>query len=111
MSGIRAQKAEMRAQILRARRELTAPEREAAAKALAERVRGLPECAGEGPVAAYVSVGTEPGTGALIEALREAGTRVLLPVLLPDNDLDWAEYRGPDTLVRAGRGLFEPAGP
>lgn len=110
MSGIRTQKAELRAQILRARRELTADERQDAARALTERVRGLPECADRGTVAAYVSMGAEPGTGPLIEALREAGNRVLLPVLLPDNDLDWADYRGPDALVRTGRGLFEPTG-
>lgn len=111
MSGIRTQKAELRAQILRARRELTADERQDAARALTERVRGLPECADRGTVAAYVSMGAEPGTGPLIEALQEAGNRVLLPVLLPDNDLDWADYRGPGALVRTGRGLFEPTGP
>jgi 5-formyltetrahydrofolate cyclo-ligase len=110
MSGIRQRKAELRAKILRARGQLTAHEREAAARALTERVRGLPECADKGTVAAYVSMGTEPGTGLLIEALRRGGSRVLLPVLLPDNDLDWAEYRGPDALARAGRGMFEPTG-
>lgn len=36
--------------------------------------------------------------------------RVLLPVLLPDNDLDWAAYEGAERLVRAGRGLLEPEG-
>jgi 5-formyltetrahydrofolate cyclo-ligase len=39
---------------------------------------------------------------------------VLLPVLLPDNDLDWAVYHGPDSLVpvhRPGRlTLLEPTG-
>ncbi|MFG1809088.1 5-formyltetrahydrofolate cyclo-ligase [Streptomyces sp. NPDC049040] len=111
MSGIRARKAKLRTQILRTRGELTPEERESAALALTKRVRGLPECSGEGSVAAYASMGTEPGTGPLIEAMRSAGTRVLLPVLLPDNDLDWAEYLGPDTLVRTERGLFEPTGP
>ncbi|CAG7638135.1 5-formyltetrahydrofolate cyclo-ligase [Actinacidiphila bryophytorum] len=90
---------------------MTAAQRKAAAMALMERVRGLPECSGKGTVAAYVSMGTEPGTGPLIDALRKTGTRVLLPVLLPDNDLDWAEYQGSDTLARTGRGLFEPTGP
>ncbi|WP_073497759.1 5-formyltetrahydrofolate cyclo-ligase [Actinacidiphila paucisporea] len=111
MSGIRAQKAQLRAQILRTRGELAADEREAAATMLRERVRDLPAFTDEGAVAAYVSMGSEPGTGPLVEALRNAGTRVLLPVLLPDNDLDWAEYRGPDALVRTGRGMFEPTGP
>ena len=62
-------------------------------------------------VAAYVSVGREPGTRPLLEALRARGVRVLLPVLLPDNDLDWGVYEGAEQLVRAGRGLLEPAGP
>ena len=60
-------------------------------------------------VAAYVSVGHEPGTGLLLDALRARGTRVLLPVLRPDNDLDWAAYDG--SLAAATRGLLEPTGP
>lgn len=59
-------------------------------------------------VAAYVSVGREPGTGLLLDALRDAGKRVIVPVLEPDNDLDWALYESPDSLARAGRGLLEP---
>ncbi|MGZ5405846.1 MAG: 5-formyltetrahydrofolate cyclo-ligase [Nocardioides sp.] len=62
-------------------------------------------------VAAYVSVGREPGTTLMLDVLREAGKRVILPVVLPDLDLDWAAYDGPGSLVRAGRGLLEPAGP
>lgn len=54
-------------------------------------------------VASYASVGTEPSTTAL-NALRDD---VLLPVLLPDGDLDWAS--GP--LAPAARGLREPTGP
>ncbi|WP_088798218.1 MULTISPECIES: 5-formyltetrahydrofolate cyclo-ligase [unclassified Streptomyces] len=61
-------------------------------------------------VAAYVSIGGEPSTRALLDRLRAAGVRVLLPVLLPDNDLDWALYEGAERLVRAGRGLLEPDG-
>lgn len=110
MSRIRAQKAKLRTRILRARSELTAGQREAAATGLMKTVRGLPECTGQGVVAAYVSIGTEPGTVPLLNAMQNAGTRVLLPVLLPDNDLDWAEYSGPDSLTRTSRGLFEPTG-
>lgn len=61
-------------------------------------------------MAAYVSMGGEPGTHDLINALRGDGTRVLLPVLLADNDLDWAVYEGPDALDRTARGLLEPTG-
>lgn len=61
-------------------------------------------------VAAYVSVGSEPGTGLLLDALVAAGKRVLLPVLRPDNDLDWARYTGPASITKAVRGLYEPTG-
>ena len=61
-------------------------------------------------VAAYVSVGSEPGTGLLLDALVAAGKRVLLPVVLPGLDLDWAVYSGRDSLVPAVRGLLEPTG-
>ena len=61
-------------------------------------------------VAAYVSVGSEPGTGLLLDALVAAGKRVLVPVLMGDNDLDWAVYSGPGSLSAAARGLLEPRG-
>ncbi|WP_250399460.1 5-formyltetrahydrofolate cyclo-ligase [Streptomyces cellostaticus] len=86
----------------------------AAGEALAGRALELPELAGARTVAAYVSVGAEPGTRALLDALRARGVRVLLPALLPDNDLDWGEYTGPDSLARIQHGgkmaLFEPSG-
>ncbi|MFI1797919.1 5-formyltetrahydrofolate cyclo-ligase [Streptomyces sp. NPDC020379] len=103
-------KAELRRSFLAVRAGLTIDDRAAAEAALARRALGLPELAEAGTVAAYVSVGSEPGTRVLIDALRERGVRVLLPVLLPDNDLDWARYDGPGHLVRAARGLLEPDG-
>lgn len=111
MDEIRERKSELRTQLLRARRELTAEQRRAAALALATTVRRLPECMSSHTVAAYVSVGSEPGTGPLLDVLRNAGVRVLLPVLRADNDLDWAEYEGPSALAPAPRGLLEPTGP
>ena len=61
-------------------------------------------------MAAYVAVGSEPGTAALLDALVAAGKRVVLPVLLPDGDLDWAAYAGDQDLVPARFGLLEPGG-
>ncbi|GHG81532.1 5-formyltetrahydrofolate cyclo-ligase [Streptomyces griseocarneus] len=89
---------------------MTSDDIAAAEAALGRRALELPELAGARTVAAYVSVGSEPGTRALLDALRARGVRVLLPVLLPDNDLDWALYRGADHLVRASKGLLEPDG-
>lgn len=59
-------------------------------------------------VAAYVSMAGEPGTGALLRALASMGHRVLLPVLRPDLDLDWAEHTG--DLQPGLRGTSEPTG-
>ena len=104
----------LRRGILAARGRLTADDVREAATALAGHARELSELGHARTVAAYVSVGSEPGTLALLDALRARGVRVLLPALLPDNDLDWAEYAGPDSLVRVRHGgkmaLLEPAG-
>lgn len=59
-----------------------------------------------GRVAAYLSVGTEPGTTQLLAAL--TGAEVLLPVLLPDDDLDWA--LAGDGVAPGRHGLMEPRG-
>ncbi|MER8183005.1 5-formyltetrahydrofolate cyclo-ligase [Kitasatospora sp. NPDC094015] len=102
-------KAELRSRLLDRRRALTPAQREAAAGALAGHAG---ELAGPGAtVAAYVSIGAEPGTGPLLDALLARGVRVLLPVLLPDNDLDWARHTGRAELAPAARGLLEPTGP
>nr|WP_202036443.1 5-formyltetrahydrofolate cyclo-ligase [Streptomyces mexicanus] len=105
----------MRRSLLAARDALGADEVRRAARELASRALELPELARARTVAAYVSVGTEPGTLALLDALRARGVRVLLPVLLPDNDLDWGAYAGEDSLTRVRHGgrmaLLEPSGP
>ncbi|WP_094191475.1 5-formyltetrahydrofolate cyclo-ligase [Streptomyces katrae] len=109
------EKAALRRELIAARRSLSPESRRTAARALARSALALPELAGARTVAAYVSVGAEPGTRELLDALREAGKRVLLPLLLPDNDLDWAAYEGPGSLAEAAHPgkmrLLEPSGP
>jgi 5-formyltetrahydrofolate cyclo-ligase len=104
----------LRREFLAVRNRLTADDVREAAAALAGRALGLPELAGARTVGAYVSVGSEPGTLALLDALRARGVRVLLPALLPDHDLDWGAYTGEGSLARVQHGgkiaLFEPAG-
>ncbi|WP_232827598.1 5-formyltetrahydrofolate cyclo-ligase [Jiangella endophytica] len=107
---VREAKRALRERVLARRRELDATALARAAGRLSDVVRGLPEVAAAGTVAAYVSVGREPGTGPLVEALSDDGVDVLLPVLLPDGDLDWARYTGPQHLAPAARGLLEPDG-
>ena len=66
-------------------------------------------------VAAYVPVGTEPGTTTMLDALMRRGLRVLLPVARTGDDgaphpLRWGPYR-PGALVSAQFGLREPGPP
>ncbi|MEW2631675.1 5-formyltetrahydrofolate cyclo-ligase [Streptomyces sp. NPDC048389] len=110
MKGDMSEKGELRAELLGARRLLSAEDVRETAAVLARHALELPELTDAGTVAAYVSVGREPGTRPLLDALRARGVRVLLPVLLADNDLDWGTYQGPGRLKPAGRGLLEPAG-
>jgi 5-formyltetrahydrofolate cyclo-ligase len=104
-------KAALRAQVLRARARLTAEQRTQAGRAVRDALLSRPELEMAGTVAAYYSVGAEPDTRGLVFALWKRGTYVLLPVLQPDRDLDWASYEGPDSLAAGPRGLLEPAEP
>jgi 5-formyltetrahydrofolate cyclo-ligase len=81
-----------------------------AARAIAGHLLASVEIRRAATVTAYVSVNGEPGTGPLLDGLRAAGKRVLLPVVLPGMDLDWAVYRGPEDLAPARYGLLEPVG-
>lgn len=77
---------------LRARRRDLAAARDldADADALADAAARLVEPLGPGAtVLSYESVPGEPPTGALNDRLVGAGLRVLVPITLPDLDLDW----------------------
>jgi 5-formyltetrahydrofolate cyclo-ligase len=68
-----------------------------------------------GTVAAYYSVGTEPPSRSLVYALWKRGTYVILPLVRKEEsdpeDLGWASYEGPDSMILASHGLLEPAEP
>lgn len=101
----------LRDQLLTARRHRPLAEVGEAARAIADVLLAAGEVRRAATVAAYVSLGTEPGTTALLDRLVEAGKRVILPLLQPDNDLDWAVYHGATSLAPARLGLLEPAAP
>lgn len=106
-------KAEWRAHVLRARRDVPAETRADDARALAAAaVACVTEWAPTGAtVCAYVPVGSEPGSVAMLEGLRAAGTRVLVPVTGAPGPLQWAEFTGEGDLAPASHGLREPVGP
>jgi 5-formyltetrahydrofolate cyclo-ligase len=104
-------KAERRSKLLAARCAVPEAVRDAEAEQLrahlADAVRGART------VCAYLPVGTEPGSLALLDRLRELCETVLLPMTGPAGEilpLCWGEYM-PGRLVPARFGLQEPAGP
>jgi 5-formyltetrahydrofolate cyclo-ligase len=101
-------KTALRDQVLAARRRIPLPDLATSAAALADHLLADPAVRRAATVTAYVSVGREPGTSVLLDRLTAAGKRVLLPVVLPDLDLDWAVAGG--ALVSATMGLLEPSG-
>jgi 5-formyltetrahydrofolate cyclo-ligase len=103
-----AGKVTWRTSLLAARDALSAEQRTAAARSMRDALLSRPEVEMAGTIAAYVSFGTEPDTRSLLFALWKRGAYVLLPRLLPDNDLDWATYEGPDSLAPGRYGLLEP---
>ena len=110
-SAVDQDKAVLRRRLLAARHRLSPEQRAGAGRAIRDAVLSLPQTQMAGTVAAYYSIAAEPDTHGLIYALWKRGSYVLLPVLRPDGDLDWASYEGPDSLRPGPRGLTEPAEP
>lgn len=106
-----AGKAGLRRRLTAARAAMAAADRAAAARLVRDHVLELPQVAAAGTIAAYYSVDTEPDTRGLIFALWKRGSYVVLPLLLPDGDLDWASYEGPESLAPGPRGLLQPTEP
>lgn len=99
-------KSELRARLLARRRALPPEALRAAAEKVLAHVLAAPPLAGARRVAAYVPVGAEPATPALLDALGDR--EVLLPVALTGGELDWVVHDG--RFARGRYGLVEPAG-
>lgn len=108
--GSRLAKLALRDQLTTARNRRPLAEIGLLARDVADHLLATREVRDAATVAAYVSIGVEPGTSWLLDGLRAAGKRVVLPVLLPDGDLDWAAYGGDAALAPARFGLLEPTG-
>lgn len=106
---VQAEKAALRKRLLARRSQIPPDIHNGSSRLLRDHVLGLPQVGAAGTIAAYYSMGSEPSTRSLVYALWKQGHYVVLPVLLPDADLDWASYEGPDSLVPGPRGLLEPS--
>jgi 5-formyltetrahydrofolate cyclo-ligase len=109
--GVAGEKAALRQRLVAGRARLTSDQRAAAGRALRDVVLELPQAQMAGTIAAYYSLASEPDTHGLVYALWKRGGYVLLPLLRPDADLDWASYEGPDSLRPGPRGIAEPGEP
>lgn len=108
---VRAAKDAWRQRLIAARRALPPDVQARRAAALAEGAVRL-AAATTGPVCAYFPIGSEPGSPALVEALRDAGHEVWLPVVPSTRGpLDWARFTGVDELEVGVVGMREPSGP
>ena len=110
-AGAAGEKAALRSRLLAARARLTPEQRAASGRFLRDAILELPQAQMAGTIAAYYSIASEPDTHGLVYALWKRGSYVLLPVMRPDADLDWASYEGPDSLRPGPRGLAEPGEP
>lgn len=91
---------------LQAARAVRAPDQTGDAE---RTIRALTACAGASVVAAYASRPGEPDTLGLIEQLRLADVRVLLPLLT--GRPDWAWFTGLENLAPGPLGIPRPTGP
>ena len=68
------------------------------------------EFAGVKVVASYFSYGDEPQTTDINQELIRRGVTLLLPRLLPDNDLEWVRWEGYENSLVAHGKVSEPHG-
>jgi 5-formyltetrahydrofolate cyclo-ligase len=94
----RADKQDLRDELLQERRAFTPDQIEAARAAVRDAVLARQAEAGWTSVAAYLPLRTEPGSRELLDELVSRGVRVLVPVTQPDHDLDWVALPGDEPL-------------
>lgn len=84
-----ADKQDLRSELLTERKALTPEQIDNARGEVRAHVLGEAARSSWHTVAAFVPLRTEPGSVELLDALSSDGTRVLVPVVLDDRDLDW----------------------
>lgn len=104
------EKAQLRRQVLDKRARLSGNDLERVAESLSDVLLAVPEVGRAAVVAAYLGVGSEPGTRPLLNELHRRDIQVLLPVMRKDYDLDWAVYDLADTFAPGPLGVREPTG-
>jgi 5-formyltetrahydrofolate cyclo-ligase len=105
---LKARKRALRRAAIERRDLLSASERSAKSEEIVERVLALPEVGAARTVMAFWSFGSEVQTAALIERLREAGKRVVLP-RVQEEEIAAVAYEPGDPVAATSFGAMEPA--
>lgn len=95
----RSDKPRLRHELLAVRASLSDEDIAAAREAITAHVLALSELRGWRCVAGYVPVRAEPASVQLLTGLVHQGARVIVPLTLPDNDLDWALWDPQDPIA------------
>lgn len=74
-------------------------------------IAGHAESVAGDTVALYAGIEAEPPTLRLVDRLLRRGTRIFLPILRSDMDLEWAPVESVDELITSSYGLLEPTRP
>lgn len=90
----RADKQDLRDELLQERRALSVEVIERARAAVRTAVLDEVDASRWTSIAAYLPLRTEPGSHELLDELVRRGLAVLVPVTLPDHDLDWVALPG-----------------
>jgi 5-formyltetrahydrofolate cyclo-ligase len=100
-----AAKRDLREQFLERRRGLSAETIAEARAAVRAAVLTKARQQGWRRVAGYLPLRTEPGSVRLLEDLSALGIEVLVPVLRPDRDLDWAQWQAARPQIGPANGV------
>jgi 5-formyltetrahydrofolate cyclo-ligase len=107
-SATKAQKRELRSELIAARARLSQEERLERSRQVAERLLGLPVLAGARVVALYAALGTEVDTSVIQRRLQAEGVRCLYPRAVEGERRLVFAVCAPAELVRGPLGAAEP---
>ena len=103
-------KKEIRNQILHAKRSQTASQLLAWSAVITEKLKNLPEVKAAHTIFCYYSLQDEVNTHTLVEELREAGKKILLPKVTGDGIMELRQYDGKESMCIGAYGIMEPTG-
>ena len=104
------EKSELRKEIRQRKRQFTQQQLREMSLAIIGRLLNHPKVRAAHTVLFYYSLPDEVYTHEAVDQLVAQGKRVLLPVVLPDNEMELHEYTGPESMQEDCYHILEPKG-